>query len=266
MIGIAIGLASLVLLASCATMSQISPAARSDLAPTGKLRAAVNFGNPILAARDPSTGEPRGVSVDLSRELARRLGVPVQFVTYDAAGKVVEGLKSGAWDVAYVAIDPARAVDISYTAPYVVIEGAYLVPQGSPIRSNADVDREGVRVAVGAGSAYDLFLARNLKHAKIVRAPTSPAVTDMFVAQKLEVAAGVKQQLEADARRIPGLRLLEGRFMVIHQAMGTPRGREAGAKYLREFVEEMKASGFVAQALERHRVQGASVAPSAPVE
>ncbi len=266
MIRIAIGLTSLVLLASCTTMSQISPAARSDLAPTGKLRPAINFGNPLLAARDPSSGEPRGVSVDLSQELARRLGVPVQFVTYDAAGKVVEALKSGAWDVAYVAIDPARAVDISYTAPYVVIEGSYLVPQDSPIRSNADVDREGVRVAVGAGSAYDLFLSRNLKHAKIVRAPTSPAVTDMFVAQKLEVAAGVKQQLEADARRIPGLRLLEGRFMVINQAMGTPRGREAGAKYLREFVEEMKASGFVAQALERHRVQGASVAPRVPVE
>ncbi len=147
MFRIAIGFVGLILLASCATTSQVPPAARSDLAPTGKLRAAINFGNPILAARDPSTGEPRGVSVDLSRELARRLGVPVQFVTYDAAGKVVEGLKSGAWDVAYVAIDPARAVDISYTAPYVVIEGAYLVPQGSPIRSNADVDREGVRVA-----------------------------------------------------------------------------------------------------------------------
>jgi polar amino acid transport system substrate-binding protein len=204
--------------------------------------------------------------VDLSRELVRRLGVPVDFITYDAAGKVVEDLKSGAWDVAYVAIDPERAVDMSYTAPYVVIEGAYLVPQGSPIRSNADVDREGVRVTVGAGSAYDLFLSRNLKHAKIVRAPTSPAVTDTFVAQKLEVAAGVKQQLEADARRIPGLRLLEGRFMVINQAMGTPKGREAGAKYLRDFVEEMKASGFVAQALERHRIEGASVAPRAPVE
>jgi polar amino acid transport system substrate-binding protein len=206
----AVPLLAAALLSSCATVPTVPPWARSELAPTGKLRAAINFGNPILAARDPSTGEPRGVSVDLSRELARRLGVPVHFVTYDAAGKVVEGLKSGAWDVAYVAIDPARAVDISYTAPYVVIEGAYLVPQGSPIRSNAGVDREGVRVAVGAGSAYDLFLSRNLKHAKIVRAPTSPAVTDMFVAQKLEVAAGVKQQLEADARRIPGLPLLEG--------------------------------------------------------
>jgi polar amino acid transport system substrate-binding protein len=264
MLRIAIGIVSLISLMSCAT--SVPPAARSDLAPTGQLRAAINFGNPILAVKDPSTSEPRGVSVDLSRELARRLGVPVQFVTYDAAGKVVEGLKSGAWDVAYVAIDPARAVDISYTAAYVVIEGAYLVPQNSPIRSNAEVDRDGVRVVVGAGSAYDLFLSRNLKQAKIVRAPTSPAVTDMFVAQKLEVAAGVKQQLEADARRIPGLRLLDGRFMVINQAMGTPRGREAGAKYLREFVEEMKASGFIARSLERHRVEGASVAPKAAAE
>ena len=266
MLRIAIAVVGLIALASCATMPEAPAAARSDLAPTGQLRAAINFGNPILASKDPATGEPRGVSVDLSRELARRLGVPVQFVTYDAAGKVVEGLKSGAWDVAYLAIDPARAVDISYTAAYVVIEGAYLVTKDSPIRSNAEVDREGVRVVVGAGSAYDLFLSRNLKNAKIVRAPTSPAVTDMFVAQKLEVAAGVKQQLEADARRIPGLRLLEGRFMVINQAMGTPKGREAGAKYLREFVEEMKASGFVAQSLARHSIDGASVAPKAASE
>ena len=263
---IAIGLLGVALLASCATPPGVPPAARSDLAPAGTLRAAINFGNPILAARDPASGEPRGVSVDLSRELARRIGVPVQFVPYDAAGKVVEALKSGAWDVAYVAIDPARAVDISYSAPYVVIEGAYLVAQGSPIRSNAEVDREGVRVAVGAGSAYDLFLSRSLKHAKIVRAPTSPQVTDLFVAQKLDVAAGVKQQLEADARRIPGLRLLEGRFMVINQAIGTPRAREAGARYLREFVEEMKASGFVAEALQRHGIEGASVGPRTPIE
>ena len=261
MIRIATSVAALALLASCASTPQAPAAARSELAPTGTLRAAINFGNPILAAKDAATGEPRGVSVDLSRELARRLGIPVQFVFYDAAGKVVEGLKSGAWDVAYVAIDPARAVDIGYSAPYVVIEGAYLVPQGSPIRSNAEVDRDGVRVAVGTGSAYDLFLSRSLKHAKIVRAPTSPAVVDLFVAQKLEVAAGVKQQLEADARRIPGLRLLPGRFMVIEQAMGTPRSREAGAKYLREFVEEMKTSGFVADALKRHRIEGAAVAP-----
>jgi len=266
MLKIVFGFSSLVLLASCATTPPLSPAARSDLAPTGKLRAAINFGNPVLALKDSSTGEPRGVSVDLSRELARRLGVPVELVTFNAAGKVVEALKAKEVDVAYVAIDPARAVDISYTAPYVVIEGAYLVPQGSPIRANAEVDREGVRVVVGAGSAYDLFLSRELKQAKIVRAPTSPAVTDLFTAQKLDVAAGVKQQLEADAKRIPGLRLLDGRFMVINQAMGTPRGREAGARYLREFIEEMKASGFVARALEKSGVDGASVAPRAPVQ
>ena len=263
----AVGLVALTLLVSCVTTSQVPAAARSDLAPSGKLRAAINFGNPILATKDAATGEARGVSVDLSRELARRLGVPVELVTYDAAGKVVEGLKAGAWDVAYVAIDPARAVDLSFTAAYVVIEGAYLVPQNSPIRSNDEVDRPHVHVVVGAGSAYDLFLTRSLKQAKIVRAPTSPAVTDMFVAQKLEVAAGVKQQLEADARRIPGLRMLDGRFMVINQAMAMPKGRgEAGAKYLREFVEEMKASGFVAQALERHRIEGVSVAPRAAAE
>jgi polar amino acid transport system substrate-binding protein len=236
-------------------------AAVSDLAPTGKLRAAINFGNPILATRDPVSGEPHGVSIDLARELARRLGVSAELVTFDAAGKVVEALKSGAWDVAFLAIDPARAVDISYSPPYVVIEGAYLVPDSSPIQGNADVDRPGNRVVVGAGSAYDLFLSRELKKATIVRAATSQAVTDLFVAQRLDVAAGVKQQLAADSKRVPGLRLLDGRFMVINQAMGTPRGRVVGAEYLFGFVEEMKSSGFVAEALARHRIEGASIAP-----
>ena len=236
-------------------------AAKSELAPNGRIYAAINFGNPILAVKNPATGEPAGVSVDLSRELARRLGVSVQLVTFEAAGKVVEALKAGTLDIAFVAIDPARAVDISYSAAYVVIEGAYLVEQNSPIRSNDEVDRPGIRVAVGAGSAYDLYLARELKQAKLVRAPTSPTVVDTFLAQKLEVAAGVKQQLEADAKRLPGLRLLDGRFMVINQAMGTPVGRNAGAAYLRDFVEEMKATGFVAQALARHKIEGAAVAP-----
>jgi polar amino acid transport system substrate-binding protein len=250
-------------LAACATTSVPPSAAVAALAPGGKLRAAINFGNPVLAAKNPVTGEARGVSVDLSRELARRLGVTLEMVPYNAAGQVVEGLKSGAWDVAFLAIDPARAVDIAYSAPYVVIEGVYLVPDASPIRRNEDVDRDGVRVVVGKGSVYDLFLSRELKHATIVRAPTSQAVTDLAMAQKLDVAAGVKQQMEADARRVAGVRLLEGRFMVINQAMGTPRGRDAGAKYLREFVEEMKATGFVAQALARQGIEGAMVAPLA---
>ena len=249
---------------SNATRKPLAPpsyAAKSELAPNGRLYAAINFGNPILVVKNPATGEPTGVSVDLSRELASRLGVSVQLVTFEAAGKVVEALKAGSLDLAFVAIDPARAVDISYSTAYVVIEGAYLVEQNSPIRSNDEVDRPGIRVAVGAGSAYDLYLARELKQAKLVRAPTSPTVVDTFLAQKLEVAAGVKQQLEADAKRLPGLRLLDGRFMVINQAMGTPVGRNAGAAYLRDFVEEMKATGFVAQALARHKIEGAAVAP-----
>jgi polar amino acid transport system substrate-binding protein len=233
----------------------------ASLAPTGKLRAAINFGNPVLAIKDESTGEPRGVSVDLARELARRLGVPVELVTFPAAGKVTDALKSGVWDVAFLAIDPVRAAEISYTPPYVVIEGAYLVASDSPIRINDEVDRAGVRIAVATGSAYDLYLTRELKAATLVRTPISGEVTDMFIARKLEARAGVKQQLDADAARIPGLRVLPGRFMVINQAMGTPRGRDAGAAYLRDFVEAMKASGFVSSALARHHIDGAGVAP-----
>lgn len=255
-LGCALGLATL--LGACA--SRPPAATVAELAPSGKLRVAINFGNPILATKDSATGEPRGVSVDLAHELTRRLGVPLELVTFTSAGKVVDAIKAGQVDIAYVAIDPVRGADISYTAPYVVIEGAYLVRNDSPIRANAEVDRPGVRVAVGAGSAYDLYLSRELKQATLVRAPTSPAVADLFMAQKLEVAAGVKQQLEADARRVPGVRLLDGRFMVINQAMGTPKGREAGIRYLRDFIEEMKASGFVAQALARHNIEGAAVA------
>ena len=236
--------------------------ARASLAPGGKLRAAINFGNPILAARDPATGEPRGVSVDISRELARRLGVPVEFVLYDAAGRVVDGLKAGAWDVGYVAIDPVRGEGIAFSPAYVVIEGAYLVRNDSPLQRNEEVDVPGRRVAVGRGSAYDLFLTRELKRATLVRVPTSPQVVDEFLAQKLDVAAGVKQQLEMDAKRVQGVRLLPGRFMVINQAMATPRDRTAGAAYLRTFIEDLKRAGFVADALARHRIEGASVAPA----
>jgi len=250
-------------LGGCAIAPTSTPvsSARDDLVPSGTLRVAINFGNPILATRNAVSGEPQGLSVDLARELARRLGVPVDLVTYAAAGKVVAGIKGKEWDVAFFAIDPERAVDIAFTGPYVVIEGAYLVRQDSPIRNNDDVDREGVRVVVGKGSAYDLYLSRQIKRARIVRAPTSPAVTDMMVAQSLEVAAGVKQQLEADAKRYPGLRLLDGRFMVINQAMATPKDRPRGSRYLTEFVEEMKASGFVANSLTRHGIEGASIAP-----
>lgn len=257
---LAAGLLSLA--AGCASLP--APEAVNDLAPGGKMRAAINLGNPILASKDAASGELRGVSVDLARELARRLGVAVELVPYTAAGRVVDGVKTRSWDIAFVAIDPARAVDIAYSPPYVVIEGAYMVRNDSPITDNAEVDRKGNRVAVGRNSAYDLFLKRTLKEATLVQAPTSPAVVDMFMAQRLEVAAGVRQQLEMDAKRVPGVRMLPGRFMVINQAMGTPRDRAAGAAYLRTFVEEMKSSGFVADALARHRIEGAGVAPPGP--
>ena len=254
------------LLSSCATVPTIPPKARSELAPIGKLRAAINFGNPVLAQKDPATGEPRGVSVDLARELARRLGVPVELVTFDAAGKVFEALKTGAWDIAFLAIDPARAAEITFTAPYVVIEATYLVPADSPLRTIEDVDRDGVRVAVGNKSAYDLYLTRTLKRAQLVRVPTSPAAIEVFLKDKLEAAAGVKQPLLQFAKTHPNVRVMDGRFMAIEQAMGTPRGREAGARYLREFIEEMKASGFVARGLEKSGQGDATVAPKATVQ
>jgi polar amino acid transport system substrate-binding protein len=254
-------LAAAVLLAGCAASPDPHAGMLSEL-PAGRLRAAINFGNPILATRGPE-GAPRGVSVDLAREAARRLGVQVELVTFESAGKVVDAVKAKQVDLAFVAIDPVRGADMDYTAPYVIIEGAYLVRQASPLQRNEEVDRPGTRIAVGRGSAYDLHLQRELKAATLVHAPTSPAVTDVFVAQGLEVAAGVKQQLEADARRVGGVRLLPGRFMVIEQAMAVPKGRAASQAWLARFIEEMKASGFVAEALQRQGIQGAAVAPPA---
>lgn len=271
---IAIGLpaGAVLALAGCASpVGPVSPAsrpsasaeadARAQLAGTGKMRVAINLGNPILASR-AANGDLQGVSVDLAREAARRLGLAPDLIAFQSAGSVVEAVKSRQVDLAFVAIDPVRGADIDSTAPYVIIEGAYLVRNDSALQRNEEVDRPGTRVVVGKGSAYDLYLTRALKQATLVRAPTSPAVTDMFLAERLDVAAGVRQQLEADARRVGGVRLLPGRFMVIEQAMGVPKGRTAAQAWLSGFIEEMKASGFVAQALQRHRIEGASVAPA----
>lgn len=233
-----------------------------SLAPRGVLHASINLGNPILAGVD-AQGAPKGVSVDLARAFAQRLGVGLKLVVFDAAGKSVEAVQAEQADIGFFAIDPLRSEGIAFTAPYVLIEGSYLVRVDSPLQANDQVDCVGHTVTVGKGSAYDLFLTRELKQATIERAPTSPAVVDTFVAYGHDVAAGVKQQLEADAQRLGGLRLLPGRFMVIQQAMGTPRSRGAAARaVLAQFVEDMKASGFVADALARHGIQGASVAPA----
>lgn len=243
--------------------SAIDPGLAAALAPAGVLRASINLGNSILAGRD-AAGQPAGVSVDLARALAQRLGTDCELVLFDTAKDSVAAVRAGQADVGFFAIDPLRGEGMGFTAPYVLIEGAYLVRQDSPLTDNAQVDAPGLRVTVGQGSAYDLFLTRELKNARIERAPSSPAVAAHFLQTGADVAAGVKQQLQADAARLGGLRLLPGRFMVIQQAMGLPAGRgEAARAALAAFVEEMKASGFVASALQRHGVQGADVAPPA---
>ncbi|CAN7390822.1 transporter substrate-binding domain-containing protein [Variovorax sp. LjRoot84] len=244
--------------------SPITPAIVSALAPTGTLRASINLGNPILANEDAASGDPAGVSVDLARALAERLSVPIGLVVFEKAAASVDAVRNEQADIGFFAIDPARSEGLRFTAPYVLIEGSYLVPAASPIRRNEQVDQGDVRIAVGTGSAYDLFLTREIKEAQIERVQGAKGVFESLHAGQVEVAAGIRQVLEAEAGRTPGLRLLPGRFMVIQQAMGTPasRGAEAAAA-LAAFVEEMKASGFVAEALARHRIQGASVAPAA---
>lgn len=243
---------------------KIDPSVIAALTPTGTLRASINLGNPILANKDPETGVPFGVSIDLAREFARWLGVALELVVFDTAGKSVQAVSDERADFGFFAIDPLRGETIAFTAPYVLIEGFYLVRDDASIKANEDVDQPHIRVAVGQGSAYDLFLSRELKAAQIVRAPSSPTVVQTFLTQGLDVAAGVKQQLEADARKTPGLRLLDERFMVIRQAMGVPKSRgHAPSALLGAFVEAMKASGFVADALRRHGIVGATVAPAA---
>jgi polar amino acid transport system substrate-binding protein len=210
-----------------------------DLAPTGRLRAAINCGNPVLAQIDSQSGQPTGVSVDLAIELGRRLGIPVDLVTYDSAGNVLKALTDSAWDVAFLAIDPDRATEIDFTSPYMSIEGTYLVRSNSPLRTVEELDRTGVRIAVGAGAAYDLYLTRTIINAELRRAPTSAGAIDLFMTEGLEAAAGVRQPLAEYARVHSEVRVIDGKFMSIEQAMATPKGRPAGSAYLQTFIENI---------------------------
>ena len=244
----------------------VSDALRQQLAPLGRLRASINLGNPVLARRDAPEAAPYGVSIDLAGALAQRLNVGLDFVVFDSASQSVDAVADDRADIGFFAIDPKRGETIAFTDAYLHIEGWYAVRQDSPITTTAEVDQAGRRVAVGRGSAYDLFLTRELRHAEIIRAPNPQAVTPLFVEQGLDVAAGVKQQLEMDMRRIPGLRLLPERFMVIRQAMGLAQRRGADARaFLAAFVESAKADGLVADALRRHGIDGATVAPPTPL-
>ena len=233
---------------------------RSDLAPTGTLRASINLGNPVLAQGTPAA--PSGVTVDIARELGARLGVPVELVCFDAARESFGAMKAGRADICFLAIDPARAETVAFTPPYAVIEGVFVVPAASPLTSSADVDRPGVRVGVKKGSAYDLYLSRTLAHAEVVRGGEGVTV---FTEQQLEVAAGIRQPMEVFAAAHPGVRLLEPRFMEIQQAVGTTRTRRDDTLgFLRTFVEELKANGFIVEALRRAGRRDATVAPPDP--
>jgi polar amino acid transport system substrate-binding protein len=250
-------------MASAVAQPAPSPDVLRDLAPTGKLRAAINFGNGVLAQKGPN-GEPKGITPDLATALGKRLGVAVELVAFQAAGKVFEALAAGAVDVGFIAIEPVRAAQVEFSPPYVIIEGTYMVRQDSPLKDVGDVDKPGIRIGVGLNSVYDLYLTRTLKHATLVRAKVGGAAAGIgpFIEEKLDAAAGVRQPLNLYAKDHPEMRVMAGAFEEIRQAMGTPKGRLAGAKYLTAFIEEMKASGFVADAL-KSSSQVAVVAPPA---
>jgi len=251
----------LFVLTSGAMATDISPAVRSELAPTGKLRVGLNHGNFLLVTPGSSATDPRGVASDLALELGRRLGVPVEFSKFDTAGSLGDAGRTGVWDVAFLGAEPQRAAEIAFTAAYLEIPATYLVPAGSPIRSVADVDREGVRIAVAEKSAYELWLSRNIKHAKLVLTKGIDGSLDAFVKDKLEALSGLRPRLLTDVQKLPGARVLDGQFTAVQQAIGTAKARVASATFLREFVEEVKAAGFVAEAISRNNVQGVSVAP-----
>ena len=244
-------------------MSTISTEARAELAPSGKLRVGINHSNFLIVTPGSPFGAPRGIAPDLALELGRRAGVPVQFVSFDAAGKLADAVKSAEVDVGFLGNEPQRADVIAFSPAYVELPVTFLVPAGSPIRALDDVDRAGVRIAVSARSAYDLYLSRNLKHAQLARAEGIPASARLFTEQKLEALAGLKPGLMEEARKLPGSRVLEGQITSVQQSIGAPKSRQAAAGYLREFVEDIKRSGLVAQTVQKHGVKGIDVAPPA---
>lgn len=239
----------------------MTPTIKSELVPTGKLRVGVNLGNFLLVNKDAASGAPHGIVPDLAQELGRRLATQVELVTFAGAGETADGAKTGAWDVAFIGAEPQRAEQIAFTPAYLEIPATYMVPAGSSIRALDEVDRTGVRIAVASKSAYDLYLSRNLKHAKLVRAEGIAGSYDLFAGEKLDVLAGLLPRLVTETLRLPGSRILEGKFTAVQQAVGTPKARTAAAGYLSEFVADIKASGLVAQLIEKHGAKGVNVAP-----
>lgn len=261
MLGSVIGLAPL-LYGAGAMAQTVSSKLKSEFAPTGRLRVAINYGNAVLAQHDPATGKLSGVSVDIAKELGHRLGLPLTLVPFDEAGKVTAVATSNVWDVAFLARDPLRAREITFTAAYLIIDGSYLVHTSSPITRTDQVDQEGVKIYVAKGSAYDLFLSRVIKHAQLIRAGDTPEAIALFKSDNLGVLAGVKQAVQQVVATDSGLRLLSQPYMEIDQAMGVPAGRPLAAAYLRNFVENLKASGEIAKVLARNGQANAIIAPA----
>lgn len=245
----------------CASAHNSAPAEQRGLAPSGTLRVALNLANAVTVTRNDTTGELRGVAVELGRNLARRLGVPFTPVTYPSAGKMVEAATMGEWDVAFLAVDPARAVDIAFAPPYMEVDNTYLVPPGSALRSIADIDRPGIRIAVPHRSAPDLFLSRTLRHAELVRTEDGLAATVEVVREgRAHALAADRSSLLGVAATWPGARVLSEPFIAVGHAIAIPRSRVAELSYLRDFVEEAKRSGLIRQAIERSGVRGVRVA------
>ena len=247
-------------------MPEASPQIISDLAPTGTLRVGLNMSNFLLTRTDSATGKPAGVAADLGRELGRRLGVPVELVPYPNPGALADAAKSGAWDVAFLGAEPQRASEIDFTAAYVEIEATYLVPAGSKIGKVEDADRTGVRIAVPERSAYELWLSRNIRNAELVRIKGADAAFKHFVEEKCDALAGLRPRLITDQANMKGSRILDGNFTAVQQAAGVPKGRSAGARYLREFIEEAKETGLVSKAIETNGVRGLTVAAASRVQ
>jgi polar amino acid transport system substrate-binding protein len=240
----------------------IPPAAKSELTPSGKLRAGINFQNQLLTTLGPN-GEQGGVAVEFARELARRLDVPLEIIPFKSAGALADSVRTGEWDISVLGDEPQRAKEIAFASPLTEIEATYLVPAGSALRTVGEVDRAGIRIASPAKSAFDLYLARTIQHAKLVQIEGIAAAKEHFVREKLEALAGLRPSLLEIAPTLPGTRILDGNFTTVRHTVGTPRGRDAAAAYLRDLVEDVKAAGLVARWIERSGVKGLSVAPPA---
>ncbi len=232
-----------------------------ELAPTGVLRAAINLGNFLLVTGKSANGDPQGVSPDMAKEVADRIGVAVTYVPYDMPGPLGDDAEADKWDIGNIGAEPQRAEKIAFTAAYCEIEATYMVPAGSSIQSIADVDKPGVRISVTERAAYGLWLQNNIKQAQLVPTSSLDEAFEVFERDKLEALAGLRPRLIKDVERLPGARILDGQFSAVQQAIGTPKKNTAAAEWLARFVEDAKASGLVAELIEKHNVKGLSVAP-----